>query len=149
MRRVTIVTTALAALAALATVAVLAATSRAPASPAATKTLVRFEKSGGFAGIQVTLSVTDAGSASVTRGRLGKDRRFKLTSTQLRGLRKALRDARFSTLRALYAPKVQIADGFTRSIRYAGRRVTVRDGAKPPVRLSRLLVRLEKLASPY
>jgi hypothetical protein len=136
MRRFTIVTIAL------------AAASLALASPAAAKTLVRYEKSGGFAGIQVTLSVSDAGSATVTRGRLGNDRRFKLTSTQLRGLRKALRDARFSTLRARYAPKVQIADGFTRSVRYAGRGVTVSDGARPPARLSKLLERLEKLASP-
>jgi hypothetical protein len=129
------------------TLAVLSVASLALASPAAAKTLVRYEKSGGIAGIQVTLSVTDAGSATVTRSRLGKDRRFKLTSTQLRGLRKALRDARFSSLRARYAPKIQIADGFTRSVRYAGRGVTVSDGAKLPVRLSRLLERLEKLAS--
>jgi hypothetical protein len=121
--------------------------SLALASPAAAKTLVRYEKSGGFAGIQVTLSVSDAGGATLTRGRGAGARHFKLTSTQLRGLRKALRDARFSTLRALYAPKVPIADGFTRSVRYAGRAVTVRDGAKPPSRLSRLLERLEKLAS--
>jgi hypothetical protein len=126
---------------------VLTAASLALASPAAAKTLVRYEKSGGFAGIQVTLSVTAAGGATLARGRLGKDRRFKLTSTQLRGLREALRDARFSTLRARYAPKVQIADGFTRSVRYAGRRVTVQDGAKPPARLSKLFERLEKLAS--
>ena len=146
MRRVTIVTTVLVAVAAL---AVLAAASLAPAGPAPAKTLVRYEKSGGFAGIQVRLSVSAAGSASVTRGRLGDDRRYKLTSTQLRGLRRALRDARFSTLRARYAPKVQIADGFTRSVRYAGRRVTVQDGAKPPARLRELLDRLEKLTSRY
>jgi hypothetical protein len=141
MRAVTIVTTAL-------MVAVLAAASLALASPAAAKTLVRFDKSGGFAGIQVRLSVTDAGSATVTRSRLGKDRRFKLSSVQLRGLRKALRDARFSTLLARYAPMVVVADGFTRSVRYAGRSVTVSDGARLPARLSRLLERLEQLASP-
>jgi hypothetical protein len=141
MRAITLVTAALA-------LALLAAASLTLASPAAAKTLVRYDKSGGFAGIQVKLSVSDAGSATLTRSRLGKDRRFKLTSAQLRGLRKALRDAHFSTLRARYAPKVVVADGFTRSVRYAGRAVAVSDGAKLPARLSRLLERLDKLASP-
>jgi hypothetical protein len=130
-----------------AALALLAAASLAVASPAAAKTLVRYEKSGGIAGIQTTLTITTGGGATV-KGRIASaTRRFKLTSTQLRGLRKALRDARFSTLRALYAPNVPIADGFTRGVRYAGRSVTVRDGGKPPARLSRLLERLERFAS--
>jgi hypothetical protein len=111
------------------------------------RTLVRYEKSGGIAGVQVAISVSDAGAVRLTQGRPARVRRSTLPGPQLRGLRRALRDARFSTLRALYAGEHPVADGFVQQVRYAGRVVTVRDGGRPPPRLRALLARLARLAA--
>jgi hypothetical protein len=122
--------------------------SAALASPAsAATTLVSYEQSGGIAGIQTSLSVTVLGSARLTSSRVAGITRFKLTAAQLRGLRRDLRDARFSTLRTLYDSKDPIADGIAQTVRYAGRRVTVSTGGRPPERLRKVLTRLSRLAS--
>lgn len=124
--------------------------SLASASPALAKTLVTYEKSGGIAALAATMTVTEAGSLRITndRPRNGAKavRRYKLTATERRALARALRDAHVSTLRAEYAPRIPIADGFTQTLRYGGRRITVRDGARPPARLQSLLTRLTRLA---
>ncbi|MDX6717916.1 MAG: hypothetical protein QOJ63_170 [Solirubrobacteraceae bacterium] len=119
----------------------------AASAPARAGTLVRYDKSGGIAGVQATLSVSDAGGVRVTRNRTARVRRFALSGAELRGLRRALREARFSTLSALYAGEHPVADGFVQQVRYAGRVVTVRDGGRPPPRLRRLLTRLAGLAA--
>jgi hypothetical protein len=117
------------------------------ASPAAAKTLVSYQLSGGIAGISQSLTVSELGSARLVPSRTADPRRFKLTAAQLRGLRRDLRDARFSTLHAEYASKVQVADGIAQTVGYAGRRVTVSTGGRPPARLSKLLARLGRLVS--
>ncbi len=123
--------------------------SLALASPAfaGPRTLVSYEQSGGIAGIQTSLSVTVGGSARLTTSRVPGITRFKLTLAQLRALKRDLRDARFSTLRTLYDSKEPIADGIAQTVRYAGYRVTVSTGGRPPDRLRRVLMRLSRLAS--
>jgi hypothetical protein len=125
----------------------LASLSLASPASAASKTLVSYEQSGGIAGIQTSLSVTVGGSARVTSSRVSGIKRFKLSAAQLRGLKRDLRDARFSTLRTLYDSKVPVADGIAQTVRHAGFRVTVGTGGRPPQRLRKVLMRLSGLAS--
>lgn len=119
------------------------------ASPAAAgaRTLVSYEQSGGIAGLRTSLSVTLGGSARVTSSRTHGISRFKLSLTELHALKRELRDARFSTLRSLYDSDVPIADGIAQTVRYAGYRVTVSTGGRPPGRLRRVLDRLARLAA--
>jgi hypothetical protein len=126
---------------------VLASLALASPASAASKTLVSYEQSGGIAGIQTGLSVTVGGSARLTSSRVPGITRFKLTVAQLRGLKRDLRDARFSTLRSLYESKDPVADGISQTVRYAGHRVTVSTGGRPPARLRKVLMRLSGLAS--
>lgn len=129
------------------TIVLSALASLALASPAAAKTLVSYSKTGGIAGISVSMTVSDGGSARVTASRMGAATRFALSSAALRGLRRALKDARFSTLKRRYVSRYPVSDGITQVVRYAGRTVSVTDGAKPPERLRKLLSRLNGLAS--
>jgi hypothetical protein len=126
--------------------AVAVVASVAVSAPAHAGTLVRYERTGGIAGIRVSLSISDAGGARLMRSRPAAVRRYTLSGAQLRGLRRALREARFATLAALYAGERPVADGFVQQVRYAGRIVTVRDGGRPPPRLRRLLTRLAGLS---
>jgi hypothetical protein len=119
------------------------------ASPAAAgpKTLVSYEQSGGIAGTRTSLSVTVGGSARVTTSRAMGIERFKLAAVELRALKRELREARFSTLRSLYDSKAPIADAVAQTVRYAGYRVTVSTGGRPPGRLRKVLDRLSRLAA--
>jgi hypothetical protein len=119
----------------------------AVSSPAVAKTLVRYEKSGGIAGIQLTMTVTGAGGARITSTRMSEVTRFTLPAAQRRALARALRGARVSTLRSRYVASTPIADGFVQTVRYAGHDVTVQDGGRPPARLRSLLNRLGRLAA--
>jgi hypothetical protein len=132
---------------AVATCAVLAGLVTASPVAAGGKTLASYEQSGGIAGIRTSLSVTVGGSARVTSSRTTGIKRFKLTSGELRVLKRDLRDARFSTLRSLYDSDVPIADGIAQTVRYAGYRVTVSTGGRPPARLRKVLERLSRLAT--
>jgi hypothetical protein len=126
---------------------VLASLALASPASAGPKTLVSYEQSGGIAGTQTALSVTVGGSARLTTSRVAGIKRFRLTAAQLRGLKRDLRDARFSTLRSLYDSRVPVADGISQTVRYAGYRVTVSTGGRPPARLREVLMRLSGLAS--
>jgi len=123
--------------------------SAALASPvsAGPRTLVSYEQSGGIAGIQTSMSVSVGGSARLTSTRTEGIKRFRLTAPELRRLKRDLRDARCSRLRSLYDSKTPIADGISQTIRYAGYRVTVSTGGRPPERLRKVLTRLSRLAS--
>jgi len=120
--------------------------SLALASPAAAKTLVSYSKTGGIAGINVSMTVSDGGSARVTGSRTGAAKRFSMSSRSLRALRRALKDARFSTLKRRYVSRYPVSDAITQTVRYAGRTVSVSDGGNPPERLRKLLSRLSGLA---
>ncbi len=78
---------------------------------------------------------------------MGAAKRFALSSSDLRALRRALKDARFSTLKRRYVSRYPVSDAITQVVRYAGRTVSVIDGGKPPERLRKLLSRLSTLAS--
>ena len=73
--------------------------------------------------------------------------RYKLSSTELRGLKRDLRAARFASLRSLYDSKFPVSDGIAQTVRYARYRVTVSTGGRPPERLRKVLTRLARLAS--
>lgn len=129
-----------------AVVAALAA-SLVVASPATARTLVSYDKSGGIAGFRTAMSVSVGGMARVTSNHAPGIERFRLGTSELRALKRELRDARFSTLRRIYDSKVPIADGIAETVRYAGFRVTVSTGGNPPARLRKVLTRLRLLAS--
>lgn len=116
------------------------------ATPARATTLVRWERTGGFAGLHQRMTVRTDGRARVVSGRGGHLRRFRLTRAQRRGLRNALRTARLADCAPLYKPRHPVADGITEVVTAGGRSVEVRTGADPPRRLRRLLERLAALS---
>jgi hypothetical protein len=65
----------------------------------------------------------------------------------VQAVRDRLRQARFATLAPVYAPANPVADGFVDTVSYAGRRVRVLTGARPPERLERVLRILRSIAS--
>ena len=127
----------------LAVLATFAATATAEA-----RQLVRYDVGGGIAGISERLTVARDGDARQTGNRRGSDHRFRLSAKQLRGLRRDLKNARFSTLKRVYRPRYVVNDGIGQSVSYNGRSVTVSTGATYPARLQRLLRRLGRLMRP-
>ena len=111
----------------LAVLAPFAATATAEA-----KRLVRYDVGGGIAGVSERLIVADDGNARQSSNRRGGDDRFTLSAKQLRGLRRDLKSARFSTLKRSYRPKHVVNDGIGQAVTYKGRTVSVTTGAKYP-----------------
>ena len=124
----------------LAVLATFAATATAEA-----RQLVRYDVGGGLAGLSGRLTVARDGPARQSGNRSGDDHRFTLSAKQLRGLRRDLRHARFSTLKRTYQPRYVVNDGVGESVTYKGRSVSVSTGAEYPARLHRLLRRLGRL----
>jgi hypothetical protein len=113
------------------------------AAPAGAATrLVRYDVGGGIAGIQKRLVVDRDGSA---RQSGDTTRRFTVSTTQLRRLKRELEAARFGSLKRSYRPDVPVFDGTTQSVRYKGFEVSVYTGADVPDRLERVLRRLSGL----
>jgi hypothetical protein len=118
--------------------------SLALAAPAGASTrLVRYDEFGGLAAITIHLYVNTDGSARQT-GNHG-NRRFQLTATQLRRLKRDLKAAHFETLKRSYRPDMPVLDGGTEQVAYKGHKVDVDTGADVPARLERLLRRLDSL----
>jgi len=115
------------------------------AAPADAKTLVRYTRAGGFAGFDDHVTVTTGGRVTVASRTT--ERRFSLSDRRLPSLRKAVREARFASLRKRYGPAHPVPDGITETVRHAGHRVIVTTPARPPARLERLLDRLRRLLS--
>jgi hypothetical protein len=115
-----------------------------PGRPAAL--LVAYTRTGGFAGIREQLRIFRGGQATFIHARGGQTT-FRLTCARVRTVRDALRNARFGTLAPVYAPDDPVADGFVDTVSYAGRRVSVLTGARPPERLARVLRILRSMAS--
>ena len=109
------------------------------------KRLVRYDIGGGLAGDSERLLIARDGTARQSGNRSGADHRFMLSAKQLRGLRRDLKNARFSTLKRVYRPDYVVNDGIGQSVTYKGRSVSVSTGAKYPARLHRLLRRLGRL----
>ena len=98
--------------------------------------LVTYLHSGGFTGDVDSLTVFRSGRADSPSGQ------FRLTARRLLSLERALAAARFATLRSAYVPADPVADGYIDRVSYAGRTVSVAEGANPPLRLQRVLTLL-------
>ncbi|WP_432988031.1 hypothetical protein [Dactylosporangium sp. CA-233914] len=95
----------------------------------ATDALVTFNRTGGLAGNNDTLTVKPDGSYTI-QTRQGT-RTGKLTDEELAALKDALSSADFNKL-----PTVNdngaVADAYTYTLTYAGKQITAKDGAIPP-----------------
>jgi hypothetical protein len=98
--------------------------------------LVTYVHDGGFTGDRDSLTVFRSGRADSSNGP------FVLSTRRRLGLQRALVAARFATLRSQYVPTDPVTDGYADHVTYAGRSVTVTQGANPPARLQRVLTLL-------
>jgi hypothetical protein len=101
--------------------------------------LVAYTRTGGLAGTRETLTVSRSGRATASGPRGSATRTFVVGCTRLKALRDVLVQARFGTLKRVYAPDDPFADGYIESVRYGARTVRVMTGAEVPARLARVL----------
>lgn len=105
----------------------------APAdSPAATKTLVRVTRSGGFAGQTRTLVVKGDGSWTRLDARAKPEGTGKLSEAGLATLRAALREADFPHLPRIATSGTTVYDGFIYAFVHGGFEVAVDQEVLPP-----------------
>jgi hypothetical protein len=114
----------------------------APATAGA-KQLTRYDVGGGIAGRYDRLIVATDGEAHQTGDSGEHD--FTVSSKNLRALKRALKAAKFSTLKRRYKPEFQVFDGTVQSVRYRGKTVTVYTAAEIPKRLSKVLSRISRI----
>jgi hypothetical protein len=118
---------------------------RAPSSDI----LIVYERSGGFAGLDDSLSIKRTGEAVLTRN----SRRYEVTldAETLTRLQTMFEDAAFLDLQKEYLPSQQGSDRFEYLITYQGHTVRTMDGAVPqslqPI-LEALNQIIEKQATP-
>jgi hypothetical protein len=111
-----------------------------PRVPGPSDTVLVFERSGGIAGVHQRLDVRPDGAARIESGVTKVDvSRFKLTPSELDGLRAARDRVDFANLKKSYAPPQVIADGVASTVRVDGREVTVFTEGDPPPELARLI----------
>ncbi len=77
---------------------------------------MRYDVGGGLAGISERLIVARDGTARQSSNRSGGDYRFKHSAKQLRGLRRDLRHACFTTLKRSCRPKYVVNDGIAQAV---------------------------------
>jgi len=123
-------------LAALLTLAVAPQAASAP-SPV----LVSFRQTGGFVGVERSVTVRRSGAVTGENVHVST-----LSHARLTALRDALEAARWKTLKSSYAPEVHVADGFLYAITYGGRTIRIDQGATLPPRLARPFVLLQQIA---
>jgi len=123
-------------LAALLTLAVAPQAASAP-SPV----LVSFRQTGGFVGVERSVTVRRSGAVTAKNVHVST-----LSHARLTALRDALEAARWKTLKSSYAPEVHVADGFLYAITYGGRTIRIDQGATLPPRLARPFVLLQRIA---
>jgi hypothetical protein len=119
----------------------------ATTASAEAKRLVRYDITGGIAGISERIVIDTDGSA-VQTGRRNADERFTVSAKQLRALKRELKAARFRSLKRRYEPDFRVFDGTTQTVRHNGRSVSVFTGANVPARLARVLRRLSRVMRP-
>ena len=124
----------LAALFALAVVAPQAASAPSPV-------LVSFRQTGGFVGVERSVTVRRSGAVTAKNVHVST-----LSHARFTALRDALEAARWKTLKSSYAPEVHVADGFLYAITYGGRTIRIDQGATLPPRLARPFVLLQRIA---
>jgi hypothetical protein len=103
---------------------------------AKSRLLVSYGFSGGLTAKQDWMRVARDGSVQ------SSEDSFRLSARRLVTLQRALRNARFATLRTEYLPPDPVADGYTSSVTYGGRTVAVAENATAPLRLQRVLALL-------
>jgi hypothetical protein len=121
-------------------------------SPAASKpatsqpaTLLEYERTGGFAGTNDTLTVFADGRYKTT-GKLAGKHEGLLDANTLAGLSAALTAAKI-TADAQYRPDHTINDGFHYTLKTGGHTVQWEDGAKTPAELAALARQLSEVLS--
>jgi len=124
----------LAALFALAVVGPQAASAPSPV-------LVSFRQTGGFVGVERSVTVRRSGAVTAENAHVST-----LSHARLTALRDALEAARWRTLKSRYAPEAHVADGFLYAITYGGRTIRIDQGAALPPRLARPFVLLQRIA---
>jgi hypothetical protein len=112
------------------------------------KLLVRYDVTGGLRGMSERLTVDDGGTARKA-GRRTSPSHYRVSSKQLRALKRDLKAARFSSLKRVYGSKGVVNDGITQTVAYKGHQVSVSTGGDPPARLERLLRRLSRLMNAH
>ena len=115
----------------------------AGAASAEAKQLTRYEVGGGLAGRYDRLIIATDGKAHQT-GDSG-EHRWTVSAKKLRGLKRALKAAKFKTLKREYRPEQPVFDGTSSSVRYAGRTVSFSSGATLPARLTKVVNRLGRI----
>jgi hypothetical protein len=113
------------------------------AASAEAKPLTKYQVGGGLAGRYSELTLQTDGRALQT-GDNG-EHHFKVSAKRLRGLKSALKAAKFKTLKRSYAPDGQVFDGTTQVIHYRGKSVSVSSGAELPARLAKVINRLSRI----
>ena len=119
---------------------VIAAGAGAGAAPGA-DALVVIRQTGGFIGIDRSVAVLRSGEVRVDDRHVAT-----LAASRLAALRLVLDATRWRALRAHYAPKVHVSDGYQYAIRYRARTVRIDQGARLPPRLARAFAMLRALA---
>ncbi len=115
----------------------------APSSSAATSpTLVTFEQTGGFAGIERGFSVQKTGKV-VSDGLPVTAK--QLSTKRMVALRLALVNARWGTLAHRYESTSGMADGYIYKLSYGGKTIKIEEDAKLPARLARPFALLRTL----
>jgi hypothetical protein len=116
----------------------------AATASAEAKQLVRYDVSGGIAGMSEHLTVSTGGTARQT-GKRTSPTSSKVSSKEFRGLKHDLKAARFKSLKKSYRPRYVVNDGITQTVTYKGHTVSVSTGSKAPKRLQPVLERLGRL----
>jgi hypothetical protein len=122
----------------------IAAFAFAMTATAEAKVLVRYDVTGGLAGRSDQLVIEGDRQARQTSSR-GGSKHFKVSSKQQRALKRALKAARFSSLRRVYRPDYVVNDGLAQTVTYKRHRVVVYTGADYPARLRTVISRLGRL----
>lgn len=112
------------------------------------KLLVKFERSGGFDGVDNKLRIWVDGRAIFKSRRSGEDsgESFKVGAGKLRQLKKALVGAGFPSLKDSYLPDNPGADTFQYTVTYRGKRIFM-DQLAVPKTLTKVIALLNEIVA--
>ena len=102
----------------------------APTANNSSRQLVDYHRSGGFAGLEDSLTVSRSGVGVHTSHGWAR-RVFRVSPAALADLERALEAADFRSLDPSYLPTTPVADGFDYTITHLGATVVTADGAVP------------------
>ena len=114
----------------------------APATAGA-KQLTRYDVGGGLAGRYDSVTISTGGKAHQFGD--GGEHRWTVSTKKLRGLKRAFKAARWSSLKREYRPDTPVFDGTTQTVTYRGKQITISTGGEIPDRLQRVIARIRRL----